>query len=142
MTQADYRADAQNCFVCGPKNPIGLKIPFELDGLRCVGQFTAAPEHVGFDGVTHGGIVFSVLDDLMANWIFLQGGKGFTAKCDIRYREPLPVGVTVNLSCEVEQIKRRLVQLSSKATRIDTGNVVAEANASFMVDEFGNIDIS
>ena len=64
------RGDARHCFVCGPDNPIGLKLDFTVEGERCHGEFTSAAEHAGFDGVTHGGIVFSVLDDAMANWFF------------------------------------------------------------------------
>ena len=57
------RGDGRHCLVCGPDNPIGLKLAFMVDGERCHGEFTSRAEHAGFDGVTHGGIVFSVLDD-------------------------------------------------------------------------------
>ena len=36
--------------------------------------------------------------DLMANWLFLQKGRGFTAKCEIRFRDPLPVGQRIAVS--------------------------------------------
>jgi hypothetical protein len=32
--------------------------------------------------MTHGGLIYSALDDVMANWLFLQGARGHTAKCD------------------------------------------------------------
>jgi len=95
--------------------------------------------HAGFDQVTHGGIVFSLLDDTMANWLFLQGARGFTAKCEIRYRQPLPVGTEVALSCRLKQRKGRLVVLESSVERVDDGSVVATAEASFMIDDFGNL---
>ena len=133
------RGDADNCFVCGPHNPIGLRVAFTLDGDTCRGRFTPGPHHAGFDQVTHGGIVFSVLDDVMANWLFLQGARGFTAKCEIRYRQPLPVGTEVELVCRLKQRKGRLMQLESSAARCDDGNVVATAEASFMVDDFGRL---
>ena len=28
---------------------------------------------MGFQDTTHGGIIFSLLDDVMANWLFLKG---------------------------------------------------------------------
>ena len=92
MTGELPRADAGRCFVCGPHNPIGLRLSFAVEGESCHGTYTSTPDHVGFDGVTHGGIVFSVLDDAMANWFFLQGARGYTAKAEIRYRAPMPVG--------------------------------------------------
>lgn len=132
------RSDADHCFVCGTQNPIGLKIPFVFEHGVCRGTFTPTENHVGFDGVTHGGIIFSVLDDLMANWLFLQQGRGYTAKCEIRYRDPLPVGERIEVECHLTKRKGRLLQLASTATRGD-GKLVAEAQASFMIDDYGMI---
>ena len=132
------RTDADHCFVCGPKNPIGLRIPFVFDNGVCRGEFVPNSDHAGFDGVTHGGIIFSVLDDLMANWLYLQNGRGFTAKCDIRFRDPLPVGEKIAVECHLKRRKGRLLQLESKALG-DDGRVVAEAEASFMIDDYGDL---
>ena len=138
MSTEPVRSDADHCFVCGTENPIGLRVPFKFEAGVCRGEFRPTAHHVGFDGITHGGIIFSVLDDLMANWLFLQKGRGFTAKCEIRYREPLPVGEKIDVECHLKRRKGRLVQLASKALRED-GTVVAEADASFMIDDFGDI---
>jgi len=132
------RGDADHCFVCGSANPIGLGIRFTFDDGVCRGEFTPNENHVGFDGITHGGIIFSVLDDVMANWLFLQQGRGFTAKCEIRYREPLLVGTKTMLECRLKKRKGRLLQLSSTAHDAN-GSLVAEAEASFMIDEPGAI---
>ncbi|MDA0824071.1 MAG: PaaI family thioesterase [Proteobacteria bacterium] len=138
MSDNRARSDADHCFVCGTQNPIGLGIVFFMDAGVCRGEFCPSENHVGFDGITHGGIIFSVLDDLMANWLFLQKGRGFTAKCEIRYREPLLVGTKISVECQLRRRKGRLLQLVSKALRED-GLVVAEADASFMITEIGEI---
>ena len=130
---ARARPDANNCFVCGPDNPVGLRITFHLDEQQiCRGEFTPAENHQGFDGVTHGGIVFSALDDVMANWLFLQGIRGYTARCDVRYRAPLPIGVKARLEGRCIRQKGRLVALQAKALRADDASIVAEAQATFM----------
>lgn len=131
------RDDARHCFVCGPDNPIGLKLQFAVDGATCRGRFVPGPHHGGFDGVTHGGIVYSVLDDAMANWFFLQGARGYTAKCEIRYRAPLPLGTPATIECALVRRKGRLVQLSARAMNEATGAVLAEAEASFMLEDAG-----
>jgi acyl-coenzyme A thioesterase PaaI-like protein len=131
------RGDANHCFVCGPGNPLGLQIVFGFDETICRGRFTPGPHHVGFDQVTHGGIVFSALDDVMANWLFLQGARGFTAKCEIRYRQPLPVGTSIDLEATLKQRKGRLYVLEATAKRTADGALVASALASFMIDDFG-----
>ena len=138
MTDTVERSDASSCFVCGSENPHGLQIKFSLDGAFCRGIFQSSKTHVGFDGVTHGGIVFAVLDDAMANWFYLQGARGYTAKAEIRYRNPLPVGVRAEIECEVLKRKGRLVQL--KARIFSDEQTFAESEGSFMLEDFGNLN--
>jgi len=99
----------------------------------CLGEFTPGPDHVGYDKVTHGGIIFSLLDDVMANWLWLQGLQCFTAKADIRYRTPLPVGVGVRLEGRCKKRKGRLAVMQGRVIRADSGAVVADAGGSFMI---------
>ena len=87
---------------------------------------------MGYRDVTHGGIVFSLLDDVMANWLWLQGIQCFTAKADIRYRAQLPIGVAVRLEGRCLKRKGRLALMEGRVIRIDSDEVVAEASASFM----------
>ena len=124
---------ANRCFVCGPGNAAGLQIRFRLDGDICRAEFTPGDDHVGYDGVTHGGILFSLLDDVMANVVFLQGERCFTAKAEVRYRQPLPVGTQVRLEGWQQRRKGRLAILEGRVIRADDDSVVAEATGSFMI---------
>jgi acyl-coenzyme A thioesterase PaaI-like protein len=124
---------ANHCFVCGTANPIGLGVHFRVEGDFCRAEFTSNERHVGYDGVVHGGILFSLLDDVMANWLWLRGEKCFTARADIRYRAHLEVGVPVRLESVLSKRKGRLAILEGRVLRQDTGVVVAEATGSFMV---------
>lgn len=123
---------ANQCFVCGPDNPIGLRVRFALDGDLCVGEFTPGEAHRGYDKVTHGGILFSLLDDVMANCLWLQGEMCFTARADVRYRAHLPIGTPVRLEGRCTRRKGRLAVMEGRVLRLDTGEVVAEASGSFM----------
>ncbi|MDG2251327.1 MAG: PaaI family thioesterase [Gammaproteobacteria bacterium] len=126
-------ADGERCFVCGPGNNIGLKLVFRLDDDNvCRSEFSPDALHCGWDGVTHGGIIFSVLDDVMANWIHLNGMRGFTAKCDIRYKGSLPTGTKVKLEGQCIKQRGRLVVMEGKMFRANTGELVAQTEASFM----------
>lgn len=125
---------ANRCFVCGPGNPSGLNIRFRLEGGVCRGEFTPDDAHVGYDGVTHGGILFSLLDDVMANVIFLRGERCFTAKAEVRYRQPLAVGTKVRAEGWQQRRKGRLAILAGRLLEDATGELVAEATGSFMID--------
>ena len=125
--------EGNGCFVCGPSNPIGLGVRFRLDGEVCRGEFTPQSQHAGYDQVTHGGIVFSLLDDVMANWVWLQGERCFTAKADIRYRSELPIGTPVRLEGRLVKRKGRLAQMAGQVIRQADDAVIAEATGSFMI---------
>ena len=124
---------ANHCFVCGPSNPIGLNVRFRLEDDVCRGEFTPQSQHMGYANVTHGGIVFSLLDDVMANWLWLRGEHSFTAKADIRYRAELPVGTAVLLEGRFEKRKGRLAVMHGQISGAADGFVFADATASFML---------
>lgn len=133
MTNDDTIEAATMCFACGPDNPIGLKIDFTVDGDSCTGKFTPTENHVGFQDTVHGGIIFSCLDDAMANVLYHQKRKAHTAKCEIRYRKALQVGKPVKLRGWIESEKRRLIILKSEIRLEEDESLVAEAEASFMI---------
>ena len=128
----DLRTDGDRCFVCGPKNNMGLKLVFRLEDEVCRSEFTPDDTHCGYDGVTHGGIIFSVLDDVMANWIHLNRIRAYTAKCDIRYKGNLPTGTQVALEGRCTKQRGRLIEMQGTMYRADTNELVATTVASFM----------
>lgn len=118
--------------MCGEKNPIGLHVHFRLENDVCVGEFTPDERHMGYPGITHGGIVFSLLDDVMANWLVIRGTNCFTAKADVRYREQLTIGTSVRLEGRCIKQKGRLAIMEGKVVRITDDLVLAEATGHFM----------
>ena len=126
------RDDANRCFVCGPTNPVGLHLEFVLDGEVCRSEYTPEANHCGYDGVTHGGLIYSALDDVMANWMFLKGVRAYTARCDIRYKGALPVGTRTRLEGRCTRERGRLFQMQGTMVRVDANELVAECEASFM----------
>ena len=133
MSAERGRPDANSCFVCGTDNTIGLKINFRLEGEVCRAEFTPESAHQGYDGVTHGGILYSLLDDVMANCLFLRGIQAYTAKCQIRYRDPVPVGTPLRV--EGRQIKEKggFAILEGRVMRAADGAVAAEAESTFLL---------
>ena len=124
---------ANECFVCGPDNPIGLHLVFRLEDGACVSEFTPGPNHVGYPGVVHGGMIYSALDDVMANWLYLRGARAYTARCEIRYRKPAAPGERLLLSGRPTGRRRKVVEMEAAATRASDGKVVATATGTFVV---------
>ena len=132
MDQEIRSVSANGCFVCGSANPYGLHVQFRLEGDLCLAEFTPDARHAGYDDVTHGGIVYSLLDDVMANGIWLRGERAYTARADIRYRQPLPIDVAVRLQGEISRRRGRLTETVGYMWRVDDGSLIAQASAQFM----------
>ncbi|MCH8117667.1 MAG: PaaI family thioesterase [Proteobacteria bacterium] len=124
---------ATMCFACGKDNPIGLRIQFHFDGETCTAEFTPDENHVGWQDTVHGGIIYAALDDVTANVLYQQGRKAHTAKCEVRYRQPLKVGETIRLRGWVDREKGRLVVLRGEARRAADDAMIAECISSFMI---------
>ena len=125
---------ANMCFACGPDNPIGLHINFTLQDDVCTASFTPGENHVGYNDTVHGGIIFSALDDVMANMLYLKGIKAHTARCEIRYRSALRVGQRIDLSSRIETGRKRLIVMKGEARDSESGALIADTTASFMLE--------
>ena len=123
---------ANNCFVCGANNPIGLKLNFELHNDICVANFTPEKNYCGYNGIVHGGIIFSALDDVMANWLFLKKEKAFTARCSIRYFSELLCNTPTELEGHFLKRKGRMTLMRGIMKSLHDQQIIAETEASFM----------
>ena len=76
-------------FVCGVSNASGLKLRFETDGRIVRARFLPREEHIGFKGVVHGGILSTVLDEVMF-WACVVATRqfGYCAELGVRFRNP------------------------------------------------------
>lgn len=128
---------ANHCFVCGPENPIGLKVKFRLendeeDTLLCRAEFTPVDEHSGYNSMTHGGIIYSLLDDVMANYHYLQGQVVVTARMNVRYAASLPIGSQVALEARQMESKGRLTIMQASVRMCEGNKLIASAEGRFM----------
>ena len=69
----------------------------------------------------------------MANWLFLKNQIAQTAKCELRYRKPLPINETVMLEGRCIKKKGQIAVMQGLVIHKKLKHVVAESNAKFMV---------
>jgi len=59
----EKQPNSRMCFVCGIENRVGLHLKFYTDDEgRCIARFHPKPEHQGYPGHLHGGIISALLD--------------------------------------------------------------------------------
>ena len=61
-------------FVCGKDNPIGLKINIFKEKNIVNAEFIPEENHQGYKGIVHGGIIFSVMDEVMSRAVMVAKG--------------------------------------------------------------------
>jgi len=125
--------NSRMCFVCGMQNPIGLKAFFYQDEEgRVVAHFIGKEEHQGYPGVMHGGIVTALLDEVIARVAIAQDLLwGVTAKLEVRFRRPVPLGQPLTLVGEMTRLRSRTLEARGEI-RLEDGTVAAEAEGVYI----------
>jgi len=123
--------DANMCFGCSQKNPIGLKLQFIIEGDLCRSAFTAGPDHQGWNGCVHGGIISTLLDEVMAQWIWLQDIPAATAEMTIRFSKAVPIDLPLTLESRCTGRKGKLFIMEGSIILPD-GSVPCRATAKFL----------
>lgn len=119
------------CFACGRNNEKGLHLKFTGNPDRSItALFTAARTHQGYQGVLHGGIISTLLDEVMAQALIAQGILAVTAKIEVRFRKPAPLGVALAATGRLCEKKGRLCTATAELTGED-GTIYATANSVF-----------
>lgn len=119
------------CFGCGDRNPEGLGIRFEVEGRKAVGRFTGRKEHQGFPGLAHGGISAAVLDEAMGWAMYAAGAWAMTARMEVKYRKPLPLGRELIVTGEVLREGGRWLEAKGEI-RTPEGELLVQSTGLFV----------
>ncbi len=125
------------CFVCGSKNPIGLKLDFSFSGKIISTQFTPQKEHQGYMDIVHGGIISTLLDEVMVKLAIEMDLPAVTAQMNIRLRKAVNVGEKITCIAEIVRDTRKTVEMYAKAVIADD-IVVADAKGKLIRIELDN----
>ena len=123
----------RGCFVCGIENPVGLGLTLLSDG-RCVEVLVQfRDEHCGFTGVVHGGLLSTVLDEVMA-WVIGVNTRSFAfaAELNVRFLRSVRPGVSLKVRAELTANRRGRLFLTRGDVLGPDGVVYAEATGKFL----------
>ena len=96
------RLQGHGCFACGTENPIGLNLQFFLEGDTVCTEITLDKVYEGWDGIAHGGIVSTLLDEIMS-WTILYRQKVFivTRSMSVKYIRPILIGTPLLIKGQI-----------------------------------------
>ncbi len=133
--QLNDTTDYQRCFVCGQRNPFGLKLVFRRENASIVADFQPREEHQGFPGIIHGGIVAAILDETLGRTSILAQRPEWTmtGRLEIRYRRSVPYGPLLRVRATLEGQRLRMIQAAGIITLAgDEQIILAEARGTFL----------
>ncbi|MEX0787458.1 MAG: PaaI family thioesterase [Anaerolineales bacterium] len=119
------------CFACGLENPVGLRLAFYNQGPgRVISDAIVPPQFQGYPGRAHGGIVAAMLDEIVGRTAMTEDPDHFmvTAKLEVRFRSPIPLGQRLHLEGSLVRRKGRFAWAHAHV-RLPDGSVGAEADA-------------
>ncbi len=125
----------RRCFVCGPDNDRGFRAVFRIDeqGHRAESRLRIPGWAQGWQDVTHGGVLATLLDEACVHAARTLGPLPVTAELTVRYRKPVPVDSEIDVFAEVTGLRRRIVEVRA---RIESAQgVCAEAEAKIFIRE-------
>jgi acyl-coenzyme A thioesterase PaaI-like protein len=101
-------------------------------------RWTPRPEHQGWHQILHGGLVSTVLDEVMTWRLVSRGLYAMTAEMTVRLKAPTPLDQELTIRARVVSQRRRFYEVEGEITLPD-GTVTATATAKYMMLAEGSV---
>ena len=123
------------CFACGKNNPhgLGMRVDYENSDQSAICSINLERRFQGWNGIAHGGVVSTLLDEIMAHAVIRHLGQGMTTDMQTRYRAPVPLGEEIIVKGWVDEANRRLATTKSEIRLAQGDKLLAEAQARFLL---------
>lgn len=123
----------EGCFVCGKENPQGLRLDFAFDEAAGTLETSWVPSEVyqGYAGVLHGGVLSTVLDEVVGKLSVLLGKPAVTAEMTVRFVKPVPTGLPLAVRGRITEESRRVLRGQAEAFLAD-GTLAATARLTLV----------
>ena len=127
-----FEFEPHHCFACGELNEHGLHLELHTDPERAWTEVSLAPRFMGWDSVAHGGIVCTLLDEVMAWAVIGRGTWGVTARMNVTFRRPVRTGQPIRAEGWVLEEGRRAARTAGHVLDAQSGEVLATAESTFV----------
>ena len=126
-----YAFADHNCFACGGTNPIGMGLHIAIGDGTARAEWTVGQHFVGWSDKAHGGIIATLLDEVMAWAPSSFDSWAVTAEMTVRYRSPASPGELLVAEGRVVERRRRIYEVAGEVRSAD-GRLVAEGRGRYL----------
>lgn len=126
-----YAFADHHCFACGAANPSGMHLEIELGEASARAEWVAGDDFVGWSDKLHGGIVATLLDEVMAWAPASFDSWAVTAEMTVRFRSPATPGERLRAEGHVVERRRRIYDVRGEVRAAD-GRLVAEGSGRYL----------
>ena len=127
-----FEVEPHRCFACGSLSEHGLRLDLHVDGDRCWTELELADRFQGWDGIAHGGIICTILDEVMAWSLAATDNWGLTARMTVDFKRPVKLGVLIRAEGWMTRQRRRLVDTAARLVDPRSGELLATAEAVYV----------
>lgn len=123
------------CFACGRRNPIGLRmqVSYLEETAAAEAHLALAREFVGWQEVVHGGILATLLDEIMMHAVWHFAGPGVTLGLDIKFRQTLAPKEAIVVRGRLTETKGRRLKAQGEIIRLADQRLIADAQGRFLL---------
>jgi uncharacterized protein (TIGR00369 family) len=126
------KSEPHSCFGCGELNRAGLHLELHLEPGGCWTELVIPDRFQGWEGVVHGGILSTILDEVMTWSLIERDSWGVTARLSVDFKQPVFVGRRVRAVGRVVEDRRRIVTTAGTIVDAETGTELAAAQGTFV----------
>jgi acyl-coenzyme A thioesterase PaaI-like protein len=118
--------------VRGSLNVEGLGLALHVDGDTCWTELALPDRFEGWEGIAHGGIVCTILDEVMAWSLAARDTWSLTARMTVDFKRPVRIGVPIRRRSS-QNARRRLMDTAARLVDPSSGELLATAEAVYVV---------
>jgi uncharacterized protein (TIGR00369 family) len=128
----DFRIRPHGCFACGELNEIGLHLKLHLTTGRCRTELEIPRRFEGWEGIIHGGILCTILDEVMAWALVASDNWGVTARMSVEFKKPVTVGQVIRAEGWITESRRRVQSTAGRIVDAESGAELATAEGTYV----------
>ncbi len=113
-------------------NAGGLGLVLHVEPGRAWIEAALEQRFEGWDGVIHGGILCSILDEVMAWALVGDDNWGVTARMAVEFRRPVTVGLPIRAEGWITRARRRIFDTEGHIVDATSGIELATARGVFV----------